>query len=80
MGIFIEPSDLPGGIFGFFQLLYLLITYGFVLFKGAGLISGGSELLLLVPAFSNIVGSVVLPVLGKERWKTWGAFSACGKT
>ncbi len=71
MGIFIDPSGLPEGGAGFCQLLYLLITYGCVLFKSASLIGDGSELLLLVPAFSNIVGSVVLPILGKERGKPY---------
>ncbi len=71
MGIFIDPSELPEGSYGFCQLLYLVFTYGYVLFKSASLIGDGSELLLLIPALSNIVGSVILPILGKERVKTW---------
>ncbi len=72
MGIFIDPSELPEGGTGFCQLLYLAFTYGYVLFKSASLIGDGSELLLLVPTLSNIVGSVVLPILGKERVKKPG--------
>jgi len=49
---------------GFIQLLYLMATYAWFLYQGSQLISGGSELLLLVPAVAGLVGSVVLPVLG----------------
>jgi Ca2+/Na+ antiporter len=35
-----------------------------MLYDGADAIGEGSELLLLVPAFANVVGSVVLPLLG----------------
>ena len=37
---------------------------GSFLYNGSQYISGGSELLLLVPSIAGIVGSVVLPVLG----------------
>jgi len=46
------------------QLIFLTIVYGYCLLKGSSLISDGSELLLLVPSISGMVGSVVLPVLG----------------
>jgi Ca2+/Na+ antiporter len=49
---------------GLVQVLTLLAVYGFVLYTASGLIAEGSELLLLVPSLRNIVGSVVLPVLG----------------
>lgn len=45
-------------------LLWLFLTYGFVLYKASGLISEGSELLLLVPSLAGLVGGVVLPLLG----------------
>ncbi|CAD7925805.1 unnamed protein product [Amoebophrya sp. A25] len=46
------------------QLVVVTGIYGAVLFQAAGLIGDGSELLLLVPAYADLVGSVVLPVLG----------------
>eukprot|EP00403_Amphidinium_massartii_P019308 CAMPEP_0178412988 /NCGR_PEP_ID=MMETSP0689_2-20121128/22298_1 /TAXON_ID=160604 /ORGANISM="Amphidinium massartii, Strain CS-259" /LENGTH=563 /DNA_ID=CAMNT_0020034251 /DNA_START=98 /DNA_END=1789 /DNA_ORIENTATION=- len=46
------------------QILFLTGMYGYVLFLASNLISDGSELLLLVPRFAPVVGSVVLPVLG----------------
>lgn len=45
-------------------LAWLFITYGYTLFVASSLISEGSDLLLLVPAYAGIVGSCVLPVLG----------------
>ena len=38
--------------------------YSFILFKGANLISDGSELLLLVPQWAGLIGSIVLPFIG----------------
>ncbi|CAD7928284.1 unnamed protein product [Amoebophrya sp. A120] len=46
------------------QLVVVTCIYGGVLFSAAGMIGDGSELLLLVPAYADLVGSVVLPVLG----------------
>ena len=40
---------------------------GFVLYQASVLIADGSELLLCVPSFKKIVGTVVLPVLGAVR-------------
>mmetsp|Transcript_5087 Transcript_5087/g.15387 ORF Transcript_5087/g.15387 Transcript_5087/m.15387 type:complete len:536 (-) Transcript_5087:575-2182(-) len=45
-------------------LAWLFVTYGYTLFFASSLISEGSDLLLLVPAYAGIVGSCVLPVLG----------------
>lgn len=45
-------------------LMWLLISYGYVLFSASNLISEGSDLLLLVPSLAGLVGSVVLPLLG----------------
>eukprot|EP00037_Helgoeca_nana_P020008 m.197382 g.197382 ORF g.197382 m.197382 type:complete len:643 (-) comp25089_c2_seq1:2829-4757(-) len=50
--------------FGFIQILFLAGVYGMILSWASDLISNGSEMLLLVPAYRGIVGSVVLPVLG----------------
>jgi hypothetical protein len=44
--------------------VFLLVCYAYVLYVSSGLISNGSELLLLIPSLAGIVGSVVLPVLG----------------
>merc|ERR1719326_1788723 len=46
------------------QIFFMTIMYGYVLLQASNLISDGSELLLLVPKFAPIVGSVVLPILG----------------
>merc|ERR1740130_2519539 len=46
------------------QVLILMAGYGYLLFYASNMLSEGSELLLLVPSLSGIVGSVVLPVLG----------------
>jgi len=55
---------IPDDGYGWVQLLFLFFAYGYVLYFSSGLISDGSELLLLIPSMSGIVGSVVLPVLG----------------
>jgi len=49
---------------GFFQLFLLLAVYGAVLFKSADVLSEGSELLMFVPSIKDLVGSIVLPILG----------------
>jgi len=55
----IDPEDV-----GNTGLLWLLISYGYILYMAANYISEGSELLTLIPKVSGIVGSVVLPLLG----------------
>jgi len=45
-------------------LLWLLLSYGYVLYYASNLISQGSDLLLLVPSMAGLVGSVILPLLG----------------
>jgi len=62
--LFVDPDELPEGMSGFIQLMFLGGTYGMILMYAADMIGSGSELLLLVPSMSGIVGSVVLPVLG----------------
>jgi len=57
------PSVDPEAV-GATGLAWLLITYGYVLFQASNLISGGSDLLLLVPSMAGLVGGVVLPLLG----------------
>uniref|UniRef100_A0A7S0ZIS2 EF-hand domain-containing protein n=1 Tax=Timspurckia oligopyrenoides TaxID=708627 RepID=A0A7S0ZIS2_9RHOD len=103
MGMFIDPSSLPGGkvwkevclsiggssgidfgcdsspLSGFIQVLGLLLVYGYVLYTASNMISDGSELLLLVPSLRNIVGSVVLPILGAVPDSAIILFSAMGE-
>jgi len=62
--LFIDPYDLPDGVYGFVQLLFLLVAYAYILCTGSNYISDGSELLLLIPSVAGLVGSVILPVLG----------------
>jgi len=62
--LFVAPANLPKGVYGDIQLIFLLLVYGFILSKSSALISDGSELLLLIPAIAGMVGSIVLPVLG----------------
>jgi Ca2+/Na+ antiporter len=64
--LFVDVNNLPAGFFGFAQLMWLFIFYALVLYQGSNLISDGSELLLLVPEYisSELVGSIVLPILG----------------
>ena len=62
--LFSDVATLPQDGYGFFQLLFQMAGYSYVLFQGSNLISDGSELLLLIPSWKPLVGSVVLPVLG----------------
>mmetsp|Transcript_6463 Transcript_6463/g.9536 ORF Transcript_6463/g.9536 Transcript_6463/m.9536 type:complete len:547 (-) Transcript_6463:324-1964(-) len=55
----IEPSEV-----GLTGLAWLFFSYGYLLFYASGLISEGSDLLLLVPSMAGLVGGVVLPLLG----------------
>lgn len=49
---------------GITGLLWLFLTYGYVLFYSSNLIAEGSDLLLLIPSMAGLVGGVVLPILG----------------
>eukprot|EP01038_Epipyxis_sp_PR26KG_P014308 gene14308-19192_t len=62
--LFINVKTLPDDSYGFIQLLFLGTVYGYIIMQGSNYISEGSELLLLVPSLSGIVGSLVLPVFG----------------
>lgn len=63
-GFFIDPASLPPGLEGFCQIMFLFCVYGYVLAFASDMISNGSDLLLLVPEYAGVVGSIVLPVLG----------------
>lgn len=56
---FIDPGETNNA-----QLAFLTVVYAVVLYQASNLISGGSELLMLVPAVAGLVGSIVLPILG----------------
>jgi len=62
--ILISPELIKDEEGGVCKILFLMLVYGFILFKASNLISDGSELLLLIPSLAGIVGSVVLPILG----------------
>ncbi|CBK20419.2 uncharacterized protein [Blastocystis hominis] len=62
--LFIDVEDIPLTGYGLVQLVFLFCVYSFILFKGANLISDGSELLLLVPQWAGLIGSIVLPFIG----------------
>ena len=62
--LFVDVAALPKDGYGFIQLAYLGATYAFVLMHSSNMIKDGSELLLLIPKYAGIVGSIVLPVLG----------------
>jgi Ca2+/Na+ antiporter len=57
--ITINPSEV-GGV----GLIWLLLSYGYVLLKASLFISEGSDLLLLVPSLAGFVGGTILPLLG----------------
>ncbi|KAK8824276.1 hypothetical protein WA556_003599 [Blastocystis sp. ATCC 50177/Nand II] len=62
--LFVDVESILQTGFGMVQLLFLFCVYSYILFKGASLISDGSELLLLIPRWSGLIGSIVLPFLG----------------
>jgi len=56
---FIDPDGMNS-----WQLFFVFCVYGYVLFVSADMIGDGAELLLLVPGYDKMVGSIVLPILG----------------
>lgn len=52
-----DPATLP-------QVLIQMLFYGYVLLFAADMIGDGAELLLLVPKYQGLVGSIVIPILG----------------
>ena len=55
----IDPADV-----GTTGLLWLFLSYGYILYWASNLISEGSDLLMAVPSMAGLVGGVVLPILG----------------
>lgn len=56
---FIDPDGMNA-----YQLFFAFCVYGYVLYISADMIGDGAELLQLDKTYSDVVGSVVLPVLG----------------
>jgi len=70
---FIDPEAMTSS-----QLFFAFLVYGYVLFISADMIGDGAELLLLVPGYSEMVGSIVLPVLGAVPDGMMVLFSGAG--
>merc|ERR1712000_355911 len=59
-----DPAKFTGNLIErLIQIIFMLLCYGAILYKGSDMISGGSELLLLTP-YAPFIGSIVLPILG----------------
>ena len=76
-GLFANPKELVGAQ-GMLQLLILMVAYGYGLGQASLAISKGTELLLLLPEFGGLIGSVVLPVLGAVPDGAFILFSGLG--
>lgn len=61
--LFIDVETLGGGYKGVFQLLFLGVTYTYILIMGCDMIGDGSELLEATP-YQALIGPTILPVLG----------------
>jgi Ca2+/Na+ antiporter len=57
--VFIDPEGMSVA-----QVMWAGVCYGYILYFSANMIGDGAELLLLVPKYKGLVGTVVLPVLG----------------
>jgi hypothetical protein len=71
---FVDPAEC-----NLSQILFLGCTYAYLLYVGSDMISNGSELLLLVPSYAAIVGSIILPVLGAVPDGMMVLFSGTGE-
>lgn len=58
------PFESADWAWGLVQCSSLMGLYGYILYNASNVLAEGSELLLLVPSISGIVGSIVLPILG----------------
>ena len=58
------PFSEPDWYWGFLQVLTLMGVYGAILFNASNTLAQGSELLLLVPSLSGIVGCHPLRAAG----------------
>lgn len=73
MELFIPPE-----LCNMWQLMFLTVVYGVILYQSSNLIADGSSYLLLFPSVAGIVGSVVLPILGAVPDGTMVLFSGLG--
>jgi hypothetical protein len=58
--LFVDVYDLPDDGYGFVQLIFLTLVYGFILFVAANLISDGSEFLLLIPSVAGMPTALLM--------------------
>jgi Ca2+/Na+ antiporter len=58
MSMFPEAAEMD-----FMSLLFMMVVYGYILMKASQIISGGSEMLLLIYG-PGIVGGLLIPILG----------------
>lgn len=63
--LYINVTSIPDTGYGYFQILSLLFIYFALLWFSSYLIVSGTELLIFIPGFSSIVGSIILPVMGQ---------------
>jgi hypothetical protein len=75
LDFFVEPGIMSNG-----QLVFISGLYAYMLLLGGNMIGDGSELLLLVPSWADLIGSVVLPVLGAVPDGLMVLFSGLGRT
>ena len=61
--LFVDTSELVDNGFGTFQILFLILVYGYILYLSAKLIADGSELLSVV-LDPGLVGGLLLPIMG----------------
>lgn len=62
-GTITTTDFIPQDGFGLFQLVFIILVYGYILASASKMIADGSELLLLVMD-PGVVGGLVLPVMG----------------
>lgn len=76
-GLFANPKECVG-FQGNIQLALLMLAYGYGLGRASMLISHGTEKLMLLPAYTGLIGSVVLPLLGAVPDGAFILFSGLG--
>ena len=63
----LAPFSEPDWYWGLIQVMMLMLGYGYVLFYASNMLSEGSELLLLVPSLSGLVGSLCCQSWARPR-------------
>mmetsp|Transcript_118419 Transcript_118419/g.209301 ORF Transcript_118419/g.209301 Transcript_118419/m.209301 type:complete len:646 (-) Transcript_118419:69-2006(-) len=72
--LFVDPDAMTT-----MQLIWAFCSYGYVLFVSANMIGDGAELLLFVPQYAGLVGSIIIPILGAVPDGMMVFFSGMGK-